>query len=309
MIFMIIVMNLLRLDLNLLLVFNAIMQERHVTRAGGRIGMSQPAMSNALNRLRRHLADELFIRTADGMQPTARAMELAGPIRGALESLEATLDPVDFDPRTAERQISIGTNDYSVTILMPIAVARLEAEAPGIRLRLVPSAGRNFEMLDKQEIDFALRAFDDIPERFEAERLIDDSYLLMMRKGHPLAKGRLSVETYAAARHMLMSPRGDAFGFVDQALAKVGLTRQIAMTINNFSSAPALLANSDLILTSPRKIAERFAPLYGLVTREAPFDGPREYASATLIWHAGLGEHPAFDWFRRFMVSVAASVS
>jgi DNA-binding transcriptional LysR family regulator len=298
-------MNLASLDLNLLLVFDAIMQERHVTRAGDRIGLSQPAMSNALNRLRHHLKDELFVRASDGMRPTARALELAAPVRGALQDLEMALDPAEFDPLTAVRQFSIGTNDYAVSILMPAVSARLQTEAPGVSLRLLPSAGRTFEMLDAQEIDFGLSAFDTLPERFGALPLIDDTYVLMMRRGHPLATGDLDLATYAGARHMLMSPRGDAHGFVDNALAESGLTRRIAITINSFSSAPMLLAATDLILTSPRKIADRFAPLYGLATRPAPFTGPREFSTATLIWHQRLASHPAFAWFRGFLADVA----
>jgi DNA-binding transcriptional LysR family regulator len=298
-------MNLAGFDLNLLLVFDAIMRERHVTRAGARIGMSQPAMSNALNRLRHHLKDELFVRTADGMRPTPRATELAGPVRDALETLEVTLDTAQFNPATAQRSFAIGGNDYAVATLMAVVMQQLEREAPGVTLRLVPSAGRTLEMLDTQEIDFGLSAFGDIPERFGSTALIEDCYVLMMRKGHPLAKGKLSLERYAKARHLLVSPRGDAVGFVDKALATHGLTRQIAITINNFTAAPALLAGSDLIMAGPKRIAETYAPLYGLVTREAPFSGPREFASAVLVWHRRFANHPAHTWFREMLTEIA----
>lgn len=301
-------MNLSGIDLNLLLVFDAVMQERHVTRAGDRIGMSQPAMSNALNRLRHHLKDELFVRSPDGMRPTPRAVELATPVRAALQSLEAALDPLEFDATTARRTFAIGTNDYAVSTLMPKLAASLETTAPGISVRVVPSAGRTFDLLDSQEIDFGISAFGDIPARFHSELLIDDGYVLMMRRGHPLARGKLSLEKYAAARHMLMSPRGDARGFVDQALHEHGLTRQIAITINNFSSAPAILASTDLLLTAPKRVADVFVPLYGLTTRPAPFFGPREYASATLVWHARLAGHPAHTWFRDLLRDTAATL-
>ncbi|MEM7751102.1 MAG: LysR family transcriptional regulator [Pseudomonadota bacterium] len=301
-------MNLAGIDLNLLLVFDAVMAERHVTRAGDKIGMSQPAMSNALNRLRHHLKDELFVRGSDGMRPTPRAVELAAPIRAALHSLEAALDPADFDPGSAKRMFSIGTNDYGVTTLMPEVARRLEVEAPGINIRLVLSAGHTFEMLDAQELDFGLSAFGEIPERFGSKLLIEDTYVLMLRKGHPLAKGKLTLAKYAVARHMLMSPRGDPNGFVDRALVEHGLTRQVAMTINSFSSAPLLLANSDLILTAPKRIADTYAPLYDIVTRPAPFSGPRSYASATLVWHARLGSHPAHVWFRDLLADIASTL-
>lgn len=298
-------MNLSGFDLNLLLVFDAIMGERHVTRAGDRIGMSQPAMSNALNRLRHHLKDELFVRGPDGMRPTPRALELAAPVRAALQNLETALDPARFDPATASRTFSIGTNDYSVPTLMPEVAARLQKEAPGINIRLVSSAGQTFEMLDAQEIDFGISAFGSIPERFGSVPLVEDSYVLTMREGHPLARGELPLAKYAAARHMLVSPRGDTHGFIDQALAEQGLVRQIAMTITSFSSAPALLANTDLILAMPKRIAATFTPLYSLVTRPAPFPGPKEYSSATLVWHERLASHPAHLWIRGFLEDVA----
>lgn len=298
-------MNLAGFDLNLLLVFDAVMRERHVTRAGARIGLSQPAVSNALSRLRHHMRDELFVRGPDGMRPTPRALELAAPIRAALESLEATLDKTEFDFSTAQRTFSIGTNDYSVATLMPGLMRRLETIAPGIGVRIVPSAGRTFEMLDAQEIEFGISSFTDIPERFGSLSLIDDTYVLLMRSGHPLANGEMSIESYAAARHLLVSPRGDPTGFVDRALAERGLSRRVTMTINNFSSAPALLASSDLIMACPRRIGEAYAELYGLVMRDAVFAGPREYASAVLVWHSRLASHPAYTWFRETIADVA----
>ncbi len=301
-------MNLAGIDLNLLLVFDAVIRERHVTRAGNLIGMSQPAMSNALNRLRHHLKDELFVRGPDGMRPTPRALELAAPIRGALRNLEEALDPVQFDPATANRSFTIGTNDFFVSALMPAIAAALEKKAPGINVCLMPSAGHSFEMLDAQEIDFGISAFGEIPDRFGSQILIEDTYVLMMRKGHPLAKGKLSLAKYAAARHMLVSPRGDPRGFVDRSLAEQGYTRQIAVTINSFTSAPALLAKSDLVLAAPKRIAKTFAPMYGLATRPAPISGPREYASATAVWHNRLASHPAHLWFRGLLKEVAQTL-
>ncbi len=305
----IIFMNLAGIDLNLMLVFDAIMSEHHVTRASQKIGMSQPAMSNALNRLRHHLKDDLFVRGPDGMRPTPRAMELAAPIRSALEGLEVALDPVSFVPAMARRTFKIGTSDYTVATLLPAIARTIESDAPGISVCIVPSAGRTLEMLDAQDIDFGIGAFDGIPERFESARLLDDNYVLIMRKGNPLAKGRLSLAKYAAARHMLMSPRGDPSGFVDKELQAQGLSRQVAITVNSFSAAPALLASTDLILAAPQRIARIFAPAYDLVTRKAPFTGPREYSTATLVWHQRLANHPAHIWFRDLVIGIAGEAS
>ena len=298
-------MNLAGFDLNLLLVFDAVMRERHVTRAGERIGMSQPAVSNALNRLRHLLKDDVFLRGSDGMRPTYRALELAGPVRDALQNLETALDSSPFDPKTARRSFAVGTNDYALPTLMPELAARLEKEAPGITIRLVSSAGQTFDMLDMQSIDVGISAFSTIPERFGSAELIDDRYVLIMRKLHPLAQGDLSLADYAGARHLLVSPRGDSRGFVDDALDERGLERQIAMTVTSFSSAPGLLAASDLILAMPERIAKSVAPIYGLTMRPAPFPGPKAYSSAILVWHRRLADHPAHLWFRQVLQDLA----
>lgn len=293
------------MDLNLLLVFDAIMSERNVTRAGQKIGMSQPAVSNALNRLRHHLKDELFVRGIKGMQPSPRAMELAAPVRNALENLEDALAPASFNPQTTDRTFCIGTNDYTVSTLMPAVAARLQKEAPGIGVRLVSSAGNTFAMLDAGEIDFGISAFKTIPERFHSTLLLEDIYVLVMRRGHPLAQKDFSLERYAASRHLMVSPRGEDHSFVDLALAERGLSRRVQFTVNNFASAPSLLQNTDLILTTPRRIAETFAGRYDLVVQPAPFTGPPEYSSATLVWHNRSGSHPAHVWFRQFLEEVA----
>ncbi len=294
-------MNLAGIDLNLLLVFDAIMRERHVTRAGDLIGLSQPAVSNALNRLRHHLKDDLFIRSSKGMRPTARALELSGPIRASLENLAEALEPVSFDPQTARHSFAIGTNDYCVSTIIPDLVARIEQEAPGVNLRLMSSAGRTFEMLDSQQIDFGVSTFGVIPDRFESRLLLEDEYVLVHRNGHPLANQEITLDRYLAARHLVVSPSGQAEGFVDEALTKEGLTRQVAMVVNSFASAPAIVAQSDLLLAVPRHIAHIFCPKYDLIIRPSLYPGPPEYSSITLVWHSRLSHHPAYAWMREML--------
>lgn len=294
-------MILVSIDLNLLLVFDAIMQEKNVTRAGHRIGMSQPAMSNALNRLRYHLKDELFVRSSEGMLPTPRAVELSAPIRSAL-------DPTEFDPSISTRTFTIGTNDYCVSILIPKLAAAMQKDAPNINIRLMSSAGHTFEMLDSQEIDFGISAISEIPDRYGNEICIEDKYVLLMRKDHPLSKGKITNERFANARHMVISPRGETHGFVDDDLAKINMKRTIAMIVNHFSSAPSILANSDLILTAPKRIADTFAPLYSLTTRPAPFTGEKTFSTVKLVWHKKLANHSGHIWFREYLQNVARSL-
>ena len=301
-------MNLASIELNLLLVFNAIMSERHVTRAANKIGMSQPAMSNALNRLRHHLKDELFIRSHEGMVPTPRSIELALPIRNILQNLEEVLTSIDFDPSTSSRTFFLGTNDYCTSILIPVLMKRLEIDAPNINIRLIPSQGRTLEMLDNQEIDFGISAFGDIPEKYGSAPMIDDTYVLLMREGHPLLDGDITLERFLAARHMVVSPKGESHGFVDDDLAKISKTRTIALVINSFSSAAPILANSDLILTAPSKIVKAYAERHSLTNRPAPFTGTKAFTATKLVWHKKLANHPSNNWLREYLIETAKLV-
>ncbi len=302
-------MNLRSLDLNLLVVFDAVMEARNTRRAGEKIGLSQPAVSNALSRLRGHLKDDLFVRGVGGLRPTERALELSGPIKQALNELEAAFDATPFSPDSAHRSFAIGTNDYVVTVFLPVLMARLEAQAPGIDLRIRPSAGRSFEMLDAQEIDLAIAAFDPIPERFDSRLLLDEPYVCMMRAGHPLAAGDdLSLDAYTGARHLLVTPRGDETGFIDTQLARLGRTRRIALTINNFSSVPPILSATDLIATLPRAIACTFRDQWDLKPMPLPLERFDGFGHPTMIWHRRLGRHPAHDWLRKVICETAAEV-
>jgi DNA-binding transcriptional LysR family regulator len=269
------VMNLRRVDLNLLVIFDALMRERNVTRAADKVGLSQPAFSNALSRLRAFFADDLFLRGPDGMRPTARALELADQVHAALAAIDAALDPVKFDPKTAHRTFTIETNDYVVSAFFPALMQMLRREAPGVDIRVSPQAGRSFERLDVQEIDLAISAFGDPPDRFGVEELSRDGYGVVMRKNHPLAEEKLTLARYAAASHLLVTPRGDPRGFVDEQLAEKGLTRRIALTVNQFASAAPIVAATDLVATLPMRMAAIGAKRFGLVIRDAPILPPR----------------------------------
>lgn len=290
-------MNLRRLDLNLLLVFDAVMAERNVTRAAERVGLSQPALSNALTRLRGHLNDELFVRGPDGMRPTPRALELAAPIHEALASLEQALDPARFDPATSTRTFRVATNDYVATVLLPPLAARLGRAAPQVDLRVVPLGGRMYDLLDAQEVDFGCTSVGELPERFEACEIVEDSYVVLMRPDHRLAEGRLTLQAYARATHLLVTPRGDPRGFVDTALAQRGLTRRLGLTVNQFAAAPAIVAATDMIATIPKRAADLFGPPFGLAQKPCPVPPPREMTVVSLVWNRRLARHPAFVWF------------
>jgi DNA-binding transcriptional LysR family regulator len=298
------VMNLRSIDLNLLVVFDALMRDRHVTRAALHVGLSQPAFSNALTRLRERLQDELFIRSPDGMRPTPRAFELAGPIRAALSEIEQALDGSTFDPATAERSFSIVALDYVAIVLIPPLIERLRTEAPGVTLRVFGASGRSAEMLDAQEVDLALIGWSNPPERFASMPIIDDDWVCMMRAGHPLAKKPLTLDSYAAARHLLVSPSGDTRGWVDNALAEQGRTREVGLVMTGFGPANLSLEVSDMILTCPARVAQAMCR-GGMVTVPCPVSAPPAMRSLDMIWHERLGRHPAHVWLRSLIVEVA----
>lgn len=299
-------MNVSALDLNLLRVFDAVMAEGNVTRAAERLFLSQPATSHALGRLRHLLKDDLFVKVPGGVRPTPRAVELAEPIHEALATLERALNPPQFDPAASTRIIRLATHDYFTTLLMGDVASYLAEHAPGISLRLHPTSGRALEMLDQQEVDMAISAFGELPERFARAELFRDRYVCLVRRGHPLAKGRLSVERFAAARHLLVSPRGDERGFVDTELAGQGLTRQVAMIINQFAPAGRIVAGSDLVLTASERLAAMLVSEHDLVELPYPLDTPAAFSSSEVVWHRRLGEHPALAWFRDLLVGLAA---
>src|SRR4051794_32895481 len=215
-------------DLNLLIVFDAVMQERSVTRAGGRIGLSQPAVSHALGRLRHMLKDELFIRTPEGMMPTPRAEQLADPLRRALNDMQLALEPETFVPAQAARQFVVAVNNYAAVVLASPLLTAVTDAAPGIQLDLRPSGLRDMlALLDRGELDVAIGTFDDVGERFAGAPLLEDSFVVAMRPDHPAARRELTPQALAGLSYLEISSSGEDTGFVDDWLGTRGLTRSI----------------------------------------------------------------------------------
>ncbi|MEM6581426.1 MAG: LysR family transcriptional regulator [Pseudomonadota bacterium] len=292
-------MSLGGLDLNLLRVFDAVMTERHVTRAGDKLYLSQSAVSHALGRLRHTLKDELFIKVPGGVMPTPRAEELAAPIASALRQLEAALKPTEFDPTQTTRAFRIAAHDYFTTLMAAPLARELARKAPGCSFRVRPTAGRALQQLDNQEVDFAISAFGELPDRFESTPLLQDRYVCVMAPDHELAQKTLTMHRFAKARHLLISPKGDERGFIDQLLAAEGLTRQVAMIVNQFSSAGNIVEHSDLVLTLPERLGKRFEKENGLTLKDCPVTSPRAFNETSIAWHRHYGKHPALEWMRQ----------
>src|ERR1700722_6554185 len=228
-------MNERTFDFNLLIVFDAMMLERSVTRAGRRIGLSQPAVSHALNRLRYMLQDELFVRTADGMMPTPRADRLAQPLSSALSEMRLAMTPDKFDPATSDHHFNIVVNNYAAIVLSPPLVTAISKAAPALRLDIRPSGNWNIiDALDRGDVDLALGALEGPGDRFLSAPLLEDRWVLVMRRGHPAGRRKLSAEGLATLSHLEISSSYEDTGFIDQWLGKSQLVRRIALR------APAL---------------------------------------------------------------------
>jgi DNA-binding transcriptional LysR family regulator len=289
-------------DLNLLIVFDAVMQERNVTRAGQKIGLSQPAMSHALNRLRYILKDQLFIRTPEGMVPTARAEQLAAPLRRALSEMQLALEPEAFVPQQASRGFAIAVNNYAAVAVSPTLVAAAAKAAPSVQLDLRASGTlRIVDLLDRGELDLAIGSFTEPGERFGLAPLLEDRFVLAMRRGHPAEADELTAHSLAVLAYLEISSSREDTGFIDDWLAGHGLTRRIGHRAPYLSMAP-ILCQSDLVAILSRRIAEAYVGQDELQVRELPCPSPR--VAIGMLWHRRLENQPAHRWLRELVEAV-----
>jgi DNA-binding transcriptional LysR family regulator len=297
-------------DLNLIVALDALLAERSVTRAAARVGITQSAMSHALARLRSLTGDELLARGRDGMVPTLRAEALAAPVRRGLDEIARALAPPEaFDPATAKRRIVVGTTDYGELVLLPRVVARLAKEAPGIDLRVLTLPRELSETLMTGTVDLAitpLRPADERPDIY-GRRLFDDRFVCVVRKHHPLVGKKLTLARFAAASHALIAPRGTEGGVVDDALARLGLRRRVAVAVPHFLIAPHLVANTDLILTLAGRVADVLARPLGLSVLTPPPELRLEGFTMSAVWHERTHDDAAQRWLRG-IVEAEASV-
>ncbi len=304
-------MNIDDMDLNLLRALDVLVRERNVTRAGRALGLSQPAMSNALTRLRQVTGDPLLVRSPDGMLPTPRALELAEPVRQALALLSRAVSEHDtFVPEKATENFRIALLDHSAFVFMPLIVKRLAAVAPNVTVEAVAWRGDdlNYRELQAGEIDLLLSvgSFSEAPAGIYRRRLFADRFVCLVREGHPLVKRELDLETYCELSHVLVSPRGGRRGIVDEALDAKGLSRRIAVVVPHFMVAPFLVSRTDFIVT----ISEYVARPLGALLPLAFHDPPLEFAKGSWfqLWHERTHYDPAHKWFRDQVAAIAVEV-
>lgn len=295
------------IDLNLLVVFDALMQDRNVTRAASRLALSQPALSHALGRLRHMLKDELFVRSPKGMIPTPRADELAAPIRRALDELQHSLEPPQFDPAKATRNFRLAVDNYAAIVLVAPLTARVAKTAPNLTLEFRPSGTLNVpDMLDRGQLDAAIGPYTEAGERFSQQILLTDGFVAVMRRNHPAASARkLTIEAFAALPHLDISSSRHATDFVDAALSRSKLTRRVTLRAP-FLSAVRILAASDAVAALPRRIARELTGYRPLVLRELPFAAPE--VETAMTWPRWLDSQAAHRWLREAMQRTAKAL-
>ena len=309
-------LNFRTLDLNLLRVFDEVMAERSLTRAARNLSLTQPAVSNALRRLRETLGDELVQRSGQGMAPTPRAVAIWPAVREALQQLQESLVPNDFVPGEANTFFVLAMADATAAELIPGLVETLDQEAPGVSIRVIPLTTRDpRRLLDEELCDLAVGYFPSVladltagaqsgePLPFLHQRLYDGEYVCVMRKDHPLATGPFTLSRFCAARHMLVSFSGRPYGFVDEALASLGRERHVVLTVNQFFTAGRVVANSNLLTVLPRHFVRVTGIAEQLVLRPLPFDVSPVHVDA--VWHRRSQQRSAHVWLRQVLVRAA----
>jgi DNA-binding transcriptional LysR family regulator len=307
----------LSLDLNLLRVFDAVMSEQNLTRAASRLAMTQPAVSNAIRRLRDALKDDVVVRTAHGVKPTPRAESLWPAVRKALAQLQEAVAPHTFDVSQATATFRLAMADATAALALPSLMRAIEKEAPGLCVRMIPLTTREPRpMLLRGDIDLAIGFFpgvvaqlsgESVTATIRHERLYSGRYVCVMRRGHPLAKAPLTLDDYCNAKHLLVSFSGRARGLVDDALVRLGRERRILLTVNQFFTAGRVVANSNLITVLPRHLVASTGISSELVDLELPFDMPDVHVD--MLWHERDARNLAHRWMREHLMAVAAATS
>lgn len=294
------------LDLNLLKALDALLDERSVTRAAARLSLTQPAVSGMLTRLRESFNDPLFVRAQRGMVPTLRAEQLAGPIKQMLSAIGQMLQPHAFEPHTATMTLSLASTDYALRAVVVPFLTALRVQAPNIRIAVQPVDPQQLPgQLDRGDIDLALVTPESTPPGLHSAALFDERYVCVMRDDHPESRHEaLTLERFCALDHALVSPAGGAFeGVTDHALARIGRSRRVTVSVTSFLVLPEILRASNLIAVVPRRLALHAD---GLLMREPPLDIPG--FGKTVAWHERTHHDPAHTWLRGLLVDTCQAL-
>ncbi len=290
-------MNPERLDLNLLEVFHQLLLERRVSRVAQQLGVSQPAVSNALARLRKLLGDELFVRTPRGMEPTPYAQQLGESVGQALVQIRSALQQRSrFDAGSSERTFTVAMTDIGEIYFLPALLAHLRQAAPGVRLSTVRNTATLKDDLADGRVDLAIGLLPGLQAGFFQQRLFSQRYVCLMRQGHPLAGKRMGLKDFSAAEHVVVVAAGTGHHEADDWLARQGIARDARLVVPHFVAIGHILQASDLIATVPERLAQRMTEPFGLLSRKHPAELPEVAIHA--FWHARFHRDPANQWLR-----------
>ncbi|MFZ6691734.1 LysR family transcriptional regulator [Undibacterium sp. SXout20W] len=289
------------IDLNLLIVFQQVFQERQISAVARQLGLSQPAVSNALARLRRTVGDELFVRTANGMQPTPRAEQLADSVTLALRHITAALNPQeDFDAVTSQRQFTIAMTDVGEVYFMPLLAAKLHVCAPHLHLTTVRASSIDLKTdMESGRVDLAIGAFDHLSDAWYQRRLFTQNYVCMFRRHHPLAGASLELNHFLAAQHLIVASQEQPYIKINQSLEKAGILTSAHFKVPHFVAVPYIVSTSDLLVTVPKKLAERAAVPFGLHYVKSPLRLP--VLQTNVFWHRRYHQDAGNLWLRNFI--------
>jgi DNA-binding transcriptional LysR family regulator len=298
-------MRLSDLDLNLLVVFRQLMLDGQVSKSAKALGLSQPAVSNALARLRILLKDELFLRTSRGVTPTPYALSIADAVADALTTLhEAINQRTNFDPKTSERNFCIAMTDIGEIYFLPELLRSLAIHAPRVTISTVRNTTINLrESLETGAVDLAIGLIPELKGEIFQRRLFKQRYVCVLRKTHPLAKKRnLSLKDYESVEHVAVIAAGTGHSIVDEVVSRSGVARRVRLTVPHFVAMGHILAATDLIATVPQALAERIAEPFDLVQLSSPLNVPE--IAINMFWHPRAQRDPASKWLRDTLASL-----
>lgn len=297
-------MDLRQIDLNLLVIFNQLLMDRRVSTSAEKLGLSQPAVSNALKRLRALLKDELFVRTSRGMEPTPYALHLIEPIGYALNTLQNALNQRDsFDPATSERTFTLGLTDIGEIYFMPTLMATLSRLAPHIKISsLRHNSGSLSEDMAAGNVDIAIGLLPGLTTGFFQRRLFKQRYVCMFRQGHPQARNPISLSQYKSLPHVGVTSANTGHSEIDDWMTRKGIARDIQLHLPHFVAVGHILQSSDLIATVPERFAKKCAEPFQLQASPLPFKLPE--IAISLFWHAKYNREPANLWLRQQIVDL-----
>ena len=297
-------MNLRRIDLNLLTVFDAVMQEGNLTRAAKKIGMSQPAVSDAVSRLRHVLKDDLFIRTSHGVKPTARAQQYSGQVKRILDLVVLMLSETEtFDIVTSERVFNLVLGDYGELVILPALMQYLDDMQAGIAVNVLSPHQRELEeSLRSGAVDFALTSEPIVDEEVNSELVIRERLVSMVRRDHPAIKDKMTLEQYIASRHVVVDWPDDRGFIIDQRLRADGLQRNCHMRVHTLFDMPRVVASTDLVCTLPSGMAYHFATAHKLASFPIPL--PDIDVHAYINWHSSFAADPGIQWMKNAITAL-----